>query len=54
MLNGASYPGCKKPVFYKKTGFLIKFWCPHSESDGDLFLRTELFYPLNYEGNSEF
>jgi len=24
--------------------------CPHSESNGDLFLRTELFYPLNYEG----
>ena len=24
--------------------------CPYSESNGDLFLRTELFYPLNYKG----
>lgn len=24
--------------------------CPHSESNGDLGLRSPLFYPLNYEG----
>lgn len=24
--------------------------CPHQESNLDLFLRTELLYPLSYEG----
>ena len=28
------------------------FWCPHQESDLDLLVRSELFYPLNYKGVS--
>lgn len=29
---------------------ILRFWCPHPDSNGDLLLRTELFYPLNYGG----
>jgi hypothetical protein len=36
---------------YIFTRHIAKYLCPHSESNGDLFLRTELFYPLNYGGN---
>lgn len=25
-------------------------WCPHHDSNVELLLRTELFYPLNYGG----
>ncbi len=25
-------------------------WCPHHDSNVEHFLRTELFYPLNYGG----
>src|SRR4029079_3788466 len=27
-------------------------WCPHQDSNADLLLRTELFYPLNYGGEA--
>ena len=29
---------------------LIPTWCPHRDSNADLFLRTELLYPLSYGG----
>src|SRR3989344_4478234 len=27
------------------------FWCPREESNSYFILRTDLFYPLNYEGD---
>ena len=29
-----------------------RYWCPHHDSNVELLLRTELFYPLNYRGSS--
>lgn len=43
-------------IQYHKTGIvstlrrLLCDWCPHHDSNVELLLRTELFYPLNYGG----
>ena len=42
-------PPTKKSVNFLK----VRFWCPQQESNLQLLLRREPFYPLNYEGFSE-
>jgi hypothetical protein len=31
---------------------VVDLWCPHHDSNVELLLRTELFYPLNYGGKA--
>src|SRR3989344_2000140 len=41
------------PTPYLLQNHLVRLWCPRRELNLHLFLRTELFYPLNYEGKEK-
>ena len=40
------------PGFISWAVFENLIWCPHHDSNVELLLRTELFYPLNYGGDA--
>jgi len=35
-------------LFFCHKRIVSNFWCPRRDSNAELLLRTELFYPLNY------
>lgn len=37
--------------FYSSFFYIVLSWCPRQELNLHLLLRTEMFYPLNYEGS---
>jgi hypothetical protein len=43
--------GCVIPLHYRPKLYIM---CPRRESNSHFLLRTEQFYPLNYEGNQAF